>query len=102
MSALVPKPSPVPKCIAILVDVFGGMISKIDSKYSDVSQAMQFLWLANTVVISVNPKAKMIIHRIVGINLAVTITPVHRVIENPQGKVSIRLAAHRLRRQVAE
>ena len=55
---------------------------QVDRKYPQILQSMQFTWLANSVVICIDPKTKPAVDRVEWIDQVVAISAIRNVIEN--------------------
>ncbi|MGH9624196.1 MAG: hypothetical protein ACRD6B_21180 [Bryobacteraceae bacterium] len=73
-----------------------------DSKDSQLAESVELSGLADSIVISVDPDAQVVVNAVSRIDYTVAVAAVHWVIEQCKRSVAITTAAPRLRRHVAE
>jgi hypothetical protein len=102
VTALIPKGSLVAELIPVLVDERGRVIFQSNLENAELLERVQFVRLADAVVVRVDPNPQMGVHGIARVDKPIAIAAVRRVVENGQSQVAVWGVTRRLSCQVAE
>jgi hypothetical protein len=100
--ALVPKRALEAELVPVLVDKRGRVVFQSDLENAEFRECVQFVRLADAVVVRVDPNPQMGLHGIARVDESIAIAAIRRVVEDGQGQEPVGGVTRRLGSIVAK